>query len=55
PWTTVGEPITLDALGYFTATRTAPQAVPGEWRSALLDPTTGAELPGATSNGTTGT
>jgi hypothetical protein len=50
PWISVGEPVTLDKKGYYTAQRTAPAPVVGEWRGAVLDPATGAEL--ATSPGT---
>ncbi|MEJ7797819.1 MAG: hypothetical protein WKF42_04900 [Solirubrobacteraceae bacterium] len=51
PWMTIGEPVPVDPMGYFTATRTAPSAVLGEWRSAVLGPD-GAVL--ATSPGSTG-
>ena len=33
-WVTVGEPVAIDQLGYFTATRVAPSATPGQWRAA---------------------
>jgi hypothetical protein len=33
PWATVGERVATDALGYYTASRTAPGAGPGEWRA----------------------
>jgi hypothetical protein len=33
-WATIGPPVAIDRLGYFTATRTAPSATPGEWRAA---------------------
>jgi len=44
PWLAVGEPVPADPMGYFQASRAAPQAVPGEWRSALLNPGDGAVL-----------
>jgi hypothetical protein len=50
PWITVGDPVPVDPMGYFTATRTAPAPVVGEWRSAFIDPDTGAVL--ASSPGT---
>jgi hypothetical protein len=53
PWISVGDPVPVDPMGYFTATRTAPQPVVGEWRSALVNPGDGAIL--ASSPGTTGT
>jgi hypothetical protein len=53
PWIPVGDPVPVDLMGYFTATRTAPFPVVGEWRSALLNPADGAVL--ASSPGTTGT
>ncbi len=33
PWTPVGPSVAIDAFGYFTASRFAPSAVPGEWRA----------------------
>jgi hypothetical protein len=52
-WATVGDPVAVDQFGYFTATRTAPPAVPGEWRAAALNATDGSIV--ATSPGTDGT
>ena len=52
PWINVGDPIALDPMGYYTATRTAPQPVVGEWRGAVIDVATQAIL--ATSPGTAG-
>jgi hypothetical protein len=53
PWISVGDPVTVDKKGYFGATVTAPMAVAGEFRSALLDPAgSGTEL--ATSPGSGG-
>jgi hypothetical protein len=52
PWISVGDPVPIDAMGYFTATRIAPVPVAGQWRAALLNPGDGSEL--ATSPGTTG-
>jgi hypothetical protein len=47
-WISVGEPVAIDERGYFTATRVAPAAIPGEWRSAWLRPdgTIGQTSPG---------
>jgi hypothetical protein len=33
PWVTVGDRVATDALGYYTASRTAPAAGPGDWRA----------------------
>ena len=52
PWISVGDPVTVDTMGYFQATRTAPLPVVGEWRSALVNPGDGAIL--ASSPGTLG-
>jgi hypothetical protein len=41
PWMNVGEPVPIEPMGYFTATRAAPLPVPGEWRSALINPADG--------------
>lgn len=49
PWISVGDPVPVDPMGYFTGTRTAPEAVPGEWRSAIISPADGSVL--ATSPG----
>jgi hypothetical protein len=48
PWISVGDPVPIDQMGYFTSTRTAPQPVVGEWRSALIlpDGTVAASSPG---------
>jgi hypothetical protein len=50
PWINVGDPVAIDPMGYFTATRTAPLPVVGEWRSALIlpDGTVAASSPGST-------
>jgi hypothetical protein len=37
-WIAVGDPVPVDAMGYYEATRSAPQPVAGEWRSVLLGP-----------------
>jgi hypothetical protein len=37
-WATVGDPVTVDLHGYFTAARVAPLNVPGFWRAAWLAP-----------------
>jgi len=52
PWISVGDPVETDAMGYFQATRTAPQPVVGEWRSAFVlpDGTVGASSPGTVGN-----
>jgi hypothetical protein len=50
PWISVGDPIAIDTMGYFTGTRVAPLPVAGEWRSAIVNPADGAVLtysPGA--------
>ena len=52
-WTAVGAPLPVDQMGYFTATATAPLAVPGEWRAALVNPADGSIV--ASSPGTDGT
>ena len=44
PWVSLGEPVPVDAMGYFTATRTAFQPVVGEFRAALVNPGDGAVL-----------
>jgi hypothetical protein len=51
-WTTVGEPVAVDPLGYFTASRVAPAPVDAEWRAALLNVADGSVV--ASSPGTTG-
>jgi len=51
-WATIGDLVPVDALGYFTATRTAPSPAIGEWRSAILNPADGSVL--VNSPGTTG-
>ncbi len=38
PWISVGDPIVSDTMGYFSATRTAPMPVLGEWRGAFILP-----------------
>lgn len=35
-WFNVGDPQPIDHFGYFTATRVAPAAVPGDWRAAWI-------------------
>jgi hypothetical protein len=52
PWYTIGDPVPVDQMGYFQATRSAPAPIAGEWRSALLSPTDGSVL--ASSPGTPG-
>ena len=52
PWISLGDPVPVDQMGYFQATRTAPLPVVGEWRSALVNPGDGAVL--ASSPGTVG-
>jgi hypothetical protein len=52
PWVSVGDPVPIDQMGYFTATRSAPLPVPGQWRSALLNPADGSII--ITSPGTAG-
>ena len=52
PWVTVGEPVFVDTMGYYQATRTATLPVPGEFRSALVNPNDGttvlaSSLPGS--------
>jgi hypothetical protein len=37
-WADVGDPVAIDERGYYTTTRTAPLAAPGEWRAAWLRP-----------------
>ncbi len=37
-WTTIGESIEVDTMGYFTATRVAPSATPAEWRGVYVAP-----------------
>ena len=37
-WFNVGDPLPIDHFGYFTATRVAPAAVPGDWRAAWIRP-----------------
>ncbi|MFP5363868.1 MAG: hypothetical protein ACLGI5_14180 [Thermoleophilia bacterium] len=44
PWTSVGAPVAIDPLGYFTATRGAPSAAPGEWRALWSRPGGGVGL-----------
>ncbi len=41
PWITVGDAVPIDRMGYFTATRSAPAPVPGQWRAVLLNPADG--------------
>ncbi len=38
PWVAVGEPVSADQLGYFTASRFAPSTLPGEWRAVWTAP-----------------
>jgi hypothetical protein len=38
PWVSVGDPIAVDPMGYFQATRTGFLPVPGEWRAAVINP-----------------
>jgi hypothetical protein len=51
-WATIGDPVAVDPMGYFTATRVAPAPVDAEWRAALLSITDGSVV--ASSPGTTG-
>jgi hypothetical protein len=44
PWIAAGDPVPVDPLGYFEATRTAPIPAIGEWRSVLINPGDGAIL-----------
>jgi hypothetical protein len=37
-WATVGDPVAIDHFGYFTAIRTAPAPVIGDWRGAWVRP-----------------
>ncbi|MEA2154152.1 MAG: hypothetical protein QOE11_292 [Solirubrobacteraceae bacterium] len=49
-WATVGDPIPVDQLGYFTATASGPPGVPVDWRAAVVNPVDGsiaASSPGA--------
>jgi hypothetical protein len=48
PWRAVGDPVAIDAQGYFEAVRVAPAPGPAEWRSAIVlpDGTTAAASPG---------
>ena len=52
PWISLGEPIAVDNMGYFTATFAAPQPVVGEWRAAFVlpDGTIAASSPGTVGN-----
>ena len=43
-WTTVGPAVAIDPLGYFTASRAAPSAAPGEWRALWTPPGGGVGL-----------
>jgi hypothetical protein len=52
PWISVGDPIPVDPMGYYSATRTAPLPLIGEWRGALIDAATGTVL--ASSPGSAG-
>ena len=51
-WIDVGDPVAIDLLGYFTAPRVAPAAVPSEWRAAWLPPDGGPPQVSAGSDGT---
>jgi hypothetical protein len=45
PWLTVGDPVAIDAMGYFTVPSiVAPLPVAGEWRAAIVNPGDGAVL-----------
>ncbi len=44
PWVTVGDPVAVDEMGYFQATGTGVLPVPGEWRSAIVNPGDGSVL-----------
>lgn len=41
PWVSMGEPVPVDTMGYFEATRSGLLPVPGEWRAALVNPQDG--------------
>ena len=43
-WATIGDLVPVDALGYFTAARSAPSPAVGEWRSAIVNPADGSVL-----------
>ncbi len=49
PWVTIGDPVPVDNMGYFTATRQALLPVIGEWRAAIVNPADGSVVPGGTS------
>ncbi len=51
PWATVGDAVAIDPLGYYTATRVAPSAAPGEWRALWTAPGAGTELASIVTNG----
>ena len=51
PWVRVGEPVAIDELGYFTASRVAPTAQPGEWRAVWTAPDAGNALGSLASRG----
>ncbi|MEA2148933.1 MAG: hypothetical protein QOD69_763 [Solirubrobacteraceae bacterium] len=40
-WTSVGAPVPVDQMGYFTASAIAPVAAPVEWRAAVVNPADG--------------
>jgi hypothetical protein len=44
PWISVGDPVAVDPMGYFQATRSGVLPVPGEWRSAVINPEGGAVI-----------
>ncbi len=52
PWATIGAPVAIDALGYFSASRVAPSAKPGEWRALWQAPAGGEHLSSLGSRGT---
>ena len=47
PWVTIGDPVPIDNMGYFTATRQALLPVAGEWRSAIVNPADGSVVAGS--------
>jgi len=51
PWINAGEPVAVDAMGYFTATRAAPLPLVGEWRSAIVNPADGSVLTASPASG----
>ena len=50
-WATVGDPVAVDTLGYYTATRVAPSAAPGQWRALWSAPGGGDALASLVTDG----